>query len=138
VSDDGGSRQVPDGLLYLLTTDHLGHVSSVRPDGGIATHLMWIDWDGQSVLTSSPVGSRKGRNWRLNPHASVSVVDHEDPWRMVSIRGLVTDITPDEGLAFIDKMSIRYVGAPYFRRNYEREIFTITPDHVRASPGRRR
>jgi hypothetical protein len=98
---------------------------------------MWIDWDGEHVLTSSPIGSRKGDNWRRNPQASVSVVDRDDPWRYVIIRGRVTDIRPDTDLAFIDKMSMLYTGSPYFRRT-AREIFVITPDHVRASPGRRR
>jgi PPOX class probable F420-dependent enzyme len=128
---------IPDELVYLLTSDRVGHVSSIRADGSIATHLMWIDWDGDHVLTSSPVGSRKGRNWRSNPQVSVSVVDASDPWRSVIIRGRVTDIRPDVDLAFIDRMSLRYVGAPYLRRHVEREIFVITPDHVRASAGRR-
>jgi len=128
---------IPEDLVDLLTSDRLGHVSSLRADGSIATHLMWIDWDGEHVLTSSPVGSRKGRNWRRNPQASVSVVDARDPWRYVIVRGRVTSIVPDEDLAFIDKMSLRYTGAAYFRRNSAREVFVITPDAVRASRGRR-
>jgi len=130
--------KVPEDLVYLLTGDRLGHVSSIRSDGGIATYLMWIDWDGERVLTSSPVGSRKGANWRANPRASLSVVDADDPWRFLIIRGRVTDIRPDEDLAFIDKMSLRYVGAPYSRRGSQREVFVITPDHVQASRGRGR
>ena len=127
---------VPDGLVDLLTTDRLGHVSALRADGSIATYLMWIDWDGEHVLTSSAVGSRKGANWRRNAQASVSVVDATDPWRFAIVRGRVTDIRPDEGLAFIDKMSLRYTGGPYRFRGSEREIFVITPDHVSASRGR--
>jgi PPOX class probable F420-dependent enzyme len=130
--------QVPEDLADLLSGDRLGHVSSLRPDGSIATHLMWIEWDGRNLLTSSPVGSRKGQNWRANPHASVSVVDGEDPWRYVIIRGRVTDIRPDEDLVLIDRLSLRYTGSPYFRRNSAREVFYITPDHIRASRGRRR
>lgn len=126
---------VPDELVYLLTTDHIGHVSSVRADGAIATYLMWIDWDGERVLTSSPVGSHKGRNWRANPQASVSVVDHEDDWRFITIRGRVTDIRPDVGLEFIDQMSRRYLGSLYRRRDFEREIFEISVDDVRAGRG---
>lgn len=129
---------VPDDLVYLLTSDHVGHVSCLRADGSIVTNLMWIDWDGEHVLTSSPVGSRKGAHWRRDPHASVSVVDRDDLWRYVIVRGRVSDIRPDEGLAFIDKMSMRYVGQPYFRRESPREVFYITPDFVRTSPGRRR
>ena len=131
----GSDHIIPDDLVDLLTTNHVGHVSSVRPDGSIATHLMWIDWDGEHVLTSSPVGSQKGRNWRANANASVSVVDHGDDWRSLIVRGRVTEFRPDVGLVFIDRMSERYLGMPYRRRGYEREIFVITPDHVSISRG---
>lgn len=131
------SAGIPDDLVDLLTTDRVGHVASIRPDGSIAIHITWIDYDGEYVLTSSRVGSRKGRNWRRNPQAAVSVVDRDDAWRFLQIRGRVTDIRPDIGLAFIDKLSRRYLGRDYDRRDSEREIFVITIDHLRASRGRR-
>jgi len=130
------AKDVPDDLKDLLTTNVVGHVSCVSGSGGILTNIMWIDYDGEHVLTSSPVGSVKGRRWRANPHAAVSVVDRDDPWRWLEIRGTVTDIHPDEGLAFINKMSQRYMGRPYGRPG-DREVFVITPDRVRASKGRR-
>ena len=126
---------IPDELLYLVTSDRIGHVSVVRPDNSVVTNLMWIDWDGEHVLTSSPVGSVKGRHVRGNPHVAVSTVDRDDPWRYVIVRGRVTDIRPDTNLEFIDKMSVRYTGQPYFRRNFEREVFVITPDDIQASRG---
>ena len=129
---------VPDDLLDLLTSDRLGHVSAVRPDGSVAQYLMWIDWDGEHVLTSSALGSRKGRHWRRDPQVAVSVVDRDDPWRFLVIRGRVTAMRPDDGLAFIDKMSQRYTGSPYRWRDAPREVFVITPDHVTASGSRRR
>ena len=126
---------IPEDLLYLLTSDHIGSVSSLRRDGSIATNLMWIDWDGEHVLTSSPVGSRKAANWRANPQVSVSVVDHYDDWRFVIVRGRVVDIRPDVDLEFIDRMSMRYTGAPYRRRENPREVFVIGPVNVRAGRG---
>ena len=132
---DESARTIPDDLTDLLTTDHIASVSSIRPSGEIATYLMWVDWDGEYVLSSSPVGSQKARNWRANPHVSVSVVDHYDDWRWIIVRGRVTDIRPDTDLEFIDRMSQRYTGAPYRRRGYEREVFVITPDRVSASQG---
>jgi len=134
VADDRPT--IPDDLVYLLTSDRVGHVSAIRADGSIANHLMWIDWDGEHVLTSSPVGSVKGQNWRRNPQVAMSVVDADDPWRFVIVRGRVTDIRPDIDLAFIDKMSQRYLNVPYRRRDYPREVFEITPDFIEASPGR--
>jgi hypothetical protein len=48
----------------------------------------------------------------------------------------LVDFRPDEGLAFIDRMSDRYTGQPYRMRDRPREVFVIAPDHVRASSGR--
>jgi PPOX class probable F420-dependent enzyme len=127
---------IPAELVDLLTSDRLGHVSSIRHDGSIASYLMWIDWDGEHLLTSSPVGSRKGQNWRANPQAAMSVVAADDPWRFVLIRGRVTAIRPDQDLAFIDKMSLRYTGQQYRWRDAPREVFEITPDYIRTSGGR--
>lgn len=126
---------IPDDLTYLLMTDHIGHVSFIRADGSIATTLMWVDWDGTHVLTSSPVGEYKGRRWRDNPVMSVSVVDHQDDWRFVTVEGRVTEIRPDDGLVFIDRMAQRYTGGPYRWRDHEREVFVVTPDRVRFGHG---
>ena len=128
---------IPQDLADLLTSNVIAHVSARRGDGSIAQYLMWVDYDGEHVLTSSPVGSRKGAHWRRDPHVTLSVVDRSDDWRYLVIRGRVGDIRPDEDLAFIDRMSQRYTGQPYRMRDRPREIFVIEPDHVRASGGRR-
>jgi PPOX class probable F420-dependent enzyme len=128
---------IPQDLADLLASNVLGHVSAHREDGSIAQYLMWVDYDGEHVLTSSPVGSRKGAHWRRDPHITLSVVDRSDDWRYLVIRGRVVDIRPDEGLGFIDRMSQRYTWQPYRMREYPREVFVIEPEHVRASRGRR-
>jgi PPOX class probable F420-dependent enzyme len=130
-------QQIPNELTYLLTTDIPAHVSYTAPDGSVRIVIMWVDYDGEHVVTSSRLGSYKGRAWRKNPQAAVSVVDKQNMWRFVTISGRVTEIKPDAGLAFIDKMSRRYTGADYRFRDFEREIFVITPDRINASTGRR-
>ena len=128
---------VPDELVDLLTTDALGHLATVRADGSLAPAIVWVDFDGEHVLVDSPVGSRKGANIRANPQVAVSVPDHQNPWRFQQIRGHVTGIRPDEGLAKIDQLSQRHTGGPYRWREWPREIFEVTIDHVQASTGRR-
>jgi nitroimidazol reductase NimA-like FMN-containing flavoprotein (pyridoxamine 5'-phosphate oxidase superfamily) len=130
------AASIPDDLLDLVTTNGLGHVSAIRKDGSMAHYLMWIDYDGEHLLTSSMVGSMKAGHWRRNPATTVSVVDRTSDWRYVIARGRVVEVRPDEGLAFIDKMSMRYTGQPYRFRERPREIFVIELDHVTASSGR--
>lgn len=127
---------IPEELAYLLQTNVLAHVTLAEADGTLVTHVMWIDFDGEHVLTSSPKTSYKSRALRRRPNVAISVVDPADPWRRLSISGRVTDIRDDEGLAFINAMSQRYMGGPY-QRPGAREIFIITPERVRAFTGRR-
>ncbi len=131
------SEPIPSDLADLLTTNRLAHVSASRRDGSIAQYLMWVDFDGQHVLISSAVGSRKGAHWRRDPRVTLSVVDRSDDWRYLIIRGRVVEFRPDDGLAFIDRMSQRYTGQPYRMRDRAREVFVIEPEYVRASRGRR-
>ena len=127
---------IPEELTYLLRTNVVAHVSLTEADGSLVTHVMWVDYDDEHILTSSPTASYKSRALRERPNLAVSVVDPADPWRRLSISGRVTEIRNDEGLAFINKLSQRYVGAPY-PRTAPREIFVVTPDRVRAFMGRR-
>ncbi len=128
---------IPPELADLLTGGALGHVSAIRPDGSVAHYIMWIDFDGEHVLTSSMTGSRKGAHWRRDPRVTVSVVDRSDDWRYLIVRGRVVEFRPDENLAFIDTMAERYTGGPYRFREHAREVFVIEPQHVVASTGRR-
>jgi PPOX class probable F420-dependent enzyme len=126
---------VPDELVDLVTTNCVAHVASINPDGSISSHILWIDWDGEHLLISTPVGSVKVRNWRLDPHVGVSVVDRTNPWRYVQVSGHVAEIRPDVDLAVIDRLSHRYVGHEYEDREERREVVVISPDRVRAALG---
>lgn len=129
-------EEVPAELVDLLTGSTLGHVTVVTPKGVLATHIMWIDYEDGHVLTSSRVGSAKGKALRADPRIAVSVVDRANPWRWVSICGRVVEIRPDTDLAFIDKLSRRYTGRDYMMRTMEREVFVIEPDRIRSATGR--
>ena len=128
--------QVPAELVDLLTGSTLGHVTVVTPRGTLISHIMWVDYEGGRVMTSSRVGSAKGKALRADPRVSISVVDSANPWRWVSVSGRVVEIVPDTDLVFIDKMSRRYTGRDYMMRDMAREVFVIEPERVRSSTGR--
>jgi PPOX class probable F420-dependent enzyme len=129
-------NDVPAELVDLLTGSTLGHVTVITPAGALMTHVMWVDYQDGRVLTSSRLGSAKGKALRADPRVSISVVDPANPWRWVTVSGRVVEIHPDTGLAFIDKMSRRYTGRDYMMRDMEREVFVIEPERVRSSSGR--
>lgn len=123
---------IPEQLRDLFDEPALAHVSYINKKGQIVTFPMWVDYDGEHILVSSPVGSRKGQALRERPQVAVSIVSAKDPWHWLSVSGRVVDIQPDHNLEFIDRMSRKYTGKDYSRRT-PREIFTIAIDRVSPS-----
>jgi PPOX class probable F420-dependent enzyme len=120
---------IPDELRDLFQEPALAHVSYVSARGQIVTWPMWVDYDGDNLLISSPVGSRKGRSFRERPQVAISIVSANNPWHWLSASGRVVDFRPDDNLEFIDRMSRKYTGSDYQRRS-PREIFTVAIDRV--------
>jgi PPOX class probable F420-dependent enzyme len=71
---------------------------------------MWVGRDGDDVLFSTVAGRRKHRNLERDPRASVTVIDSEDPYNYVELRGRVTKIEEDVGRAFDTGLSWTYDG----------------------------
>jgi PPOX class probable F420-dependent enzyme len=123
---------IPEALRDLFDEPALAHVSYLNRKGQIVTYPMWVDFDGEHLVVSSPVGSRKGKALRERPQVAVSIVSTKNPWHWLSVSGRVVDIQPDDHLEFIDRMSRKYTGSDYQRRT-PREIFKITIDRVSSS-----
>ena len=123
---------IPDDLKDLFDEPALGHVSYLNSRGQIVTFPMWVDHDGEHLLISSPIGSKKGKALRERPQVSIEVVSPTNAWHWVSASGRVVDIKPDENLEFIDRMSRKYTGHEYQRRA-PREIYTVEIDRLSRS-----
>lgn len=57
---------------------------------------------------------RKRLRW-ITPgaHASLTVLDGDDWYRHITLRGTVARVADDEGLADTDRLARRYTGEPY-------------------------
>ena len=96
---------IPEALRDLFDEPALAQVSYLNRKGQIVTYPMWVDFDGEHLMVSSPVGSRKGKAFRERPQVAVSIVSTKNPWHWLSVSGRVVDIQPDDNLEFIDRMS---------------------------------
>ena len=123
------SASIPVEMLDLFEEPALGVVSYTTAAGQIVPFPMWVDYDGTHLRASSPVGSKKGRALRARPQVGVAIVSTKTPWRWLSLSGRIVEIQPDEGLAFIDRMSQKYSEQAYERRT-PREVFVIELDRV--------
>ena len=125
---------IPPSLLDLFEEPALGHISYTNDQGHIVTFPMWVDYHGEHLLVSSPVGSRKGAAMRERPQVAVSIASTKNQFHWLSASGRVVEFRPDVDLAFIDRMSRKYLGTDYGRRT-PREVFVIEIDRVSDSGG---
>ena len=98
------TAMIPDDLLDLFEEPALGHLSYLNDRGQIVTFPIWVDFDGERILASSPIGSRKGAALRARPQVAVSIASTQNPFHWLSVSGRVTAFTPDEDLAFIHNL----------------------------------
>jgi PPOX class probable F420-dependent enzyme len=84
-------------------------LATLNPDGGPQTSAMWVGRDGDDVLFSTVAGRRKHRNLVRDPRASVTILDSDDPYNYVELRGRAT-ITEDVGRRFDIGLSRTYDG----------------------------
>jgi PPOX class probable F420-dependent enzyme len=127
----GGRRMtdLPAGVRTLFEGQNNGHVATVLPDGAPHTVPVWVGVeDGQVVFLTGPQ-SRKARNLARDPRVAISVTDRENPFWMAQVRGRARRLDGAAAWAIIDRMSHKYVGAPY-PRTEERVIFVVEAEHV--------
>jgi nitroimidazol reductase NimA-like FMN-containing flavoprotein (pyridoxamine 5'-phosphate oxidase superfamily) len=123
------SVPIPPEMLDLFDEPALGHLAYTTDAGQVVSFPLWIDHDGSHLLASSPLGSKKGQAMRKHPQVGISIVSTKTPWHWISASGRVVEIRPDEGLAFINRMSHKYLGQAY-QRPGPREVFVIEIDRV--------
>ena len=130
-------RPIPAEMLDIFEEPALGNVAYRATDERLAIFPMWVSWVGEHLLTSTRVGAHKTTALtRPGTEVAVSIVSGRSPWRWLSLTGHVVDVRPDEGLAFMDSQSRRYLGMDYRDREHGREVLVVELDRVAISPGR--
>lgn len=116
--------------IAILSEPQIANVATVMADGSPQVTPVWIDTDGEAVLFNTAKGRVKHRNLARNPKVAISVVDREDPYRLVVLRGTAELI--DEGAdEHIDRLAKKYLGAdtyPYRKAEEQRVIVRVIPD----------
>ena len=101
---------IPEGYEALLDRPLYGHLATVRPDGTPQVNAMWFTWVGEVLRFTHTSKRQKFRNISMNPAVAMSVIDPDNPYRYLEVRGLVEDIVPDPTGAFYLELNDRYDG----------------------------
>ena len=119
-----------DALRLLGEGKNMATIATVMPDGSPQATVVWIDTDGENVLFNTAEGRVKTNNLRRDPRVAVSVVNADNPYEQVTIRGRVTEMIHEGADDHINALAKKYLGLdeyPHRQPDERRVIVKITP-----------
>lgn len=122
-------EQIPDAGRHLFEGQHFGHVATLMEDGSPQTSPIWLDLDGDTVVFNTAEGRVKTDNLRRDPRVAISVVNSENPYESLLVRG-DAEIVEEGADEHIDKLAKRYMGVDEYPLRQPGEVRVI----VRVKP----
>ncbi len=116
----------------LLDDANFVVVATSNTDGSPQTSVLWATYEGDQLLLSTVRGRKKETNWLKDPRTSVLILDREDPYHFVEVRGTVNMAT-DGGPELIERLSQLYTGRRYTGdegTDHIRVVVRVTPTRV--------
>jgi PPOX class probable F420-dependent enzyme len=125
---------IPDQYLDLLQQKKaFANLATLMRDGSPQVTPVWFDYVDNAIRVNSARGRVKDRNMRVGSPVALAILDPDNPYRYVQIRGRVRKITEDGAVAHIDKLAKKYIGQdkyPWSGPGEVRVIYEIEPERV--------
>jgi PPOX class probable F420-dependent enzyme len=127
------SKVIPEKYQDLFQKKAFASLATLMPDGRPQVTPVWVDYDGDHVIFNSARGRQKDRNVRRDARVALAIVDPDNPYRYMEIRGTVVEITEQGADASINKLAKKYMGLdkyPYSQPGEVRVVYKIRPEHT--------
>jgi PPOX class probable F420-dependent enzyme len=127
------SSPIPDKYLDLFDKKIFAGLATVMPDGSPQVTPVWIDFDGENLLVNTAAGRQKDKNLQREGRVALMLVDPDNPYRYLEVRGQVAERTHDGADDHINKMAKKYLGKdiyPFRQPGEVRVLYKIKPERV--------
>ena len=129
------SQIISGPTAKLVEEKNFAFVATLMKDGSPQITPVWIDFekDTNTVLINTAEGRIKHKNISRDPRIAISVVNHNNPYEMVTIRGKVIEQITKGAAEHVDKLAKKYLGLdiyPYHSPNEKRVVLKIEPERV--------
>jgi PPOX class probable F420-dependent enzyme len=110
-------------------------VATVGADGRPQVTPVWVDFDGRHIRVNTARGRVKDKNFQKSPQVALVIMDPDNPYRYVQIRGKVVEMTEQGADAHIDALSKKYTGQDRYPGRKPGEVrvtVKIAPESVQG------
>ncbi len=125
------AEELDSKTLEILERPNFAHLATVMPDGSPQVTPVWIGVEDGLILINTAEGRVKTENLRRDGRVGISVVDQENPYMSLSIRGTVVEDTHEGADEHIDSQAKKYLDKdkyPFRQPGEERVLFKIRPE----------
>jgi PPOX class probable F420-dependent enzyme len=123
-----------DQYRDLLTEKKaFANLATLMPDGTPQVTPVWFDYVGGAIRVNSARGRVKDRNMKEGSPVALSILDPDNAYRYLQVRGKVRKVTEEGAFAHIDALAKKYLGQdkyPYHQPGDVRVIYEIEPERV--------
>ncbi len=126
---------IPESHADLLDALTVANIATIGPKGEPQVNPVWFEWDGETINLSQNDSKQKYKNLQANPKVAVSILDPENPYRYLEVRGVVSEVVDDADYAFINRQAQRYTKEETFgglQPGEKRVVVKITPERTSA------
>ena len=126
---------IPEKYRDLFNKRAFASLATRMSNGDVQVTPVWVDVDNGNLLFNSARGRVKDKNVRRDPRVTLTLMDPDNPYRYLEVRGRVVDITEKGADQHIDKLAKKYLGVdkyPYRQPGEVRVLYRVKPEHVHA------
>lgn len=115
----------------LVDGRNFATVATINPDGSPQTSVVWVGRDGDAVVFSTVATRRKARNMVRDPRVSLTILNAENPYQTVEIRGRA-ELRDDPDKELPRLLSHKYLGQdpPPEPDSTPRVVVRVVPEKV--------
>lgn len=131
------SQNLSDGAKALIARPVLATLVTLDRRGAPQATPLWIETDGDDLLVNTAKGRVKANNMERDPRVAVTVLDPQNPYNVVALRGTVVEMTHEGADAHIDRLAKKYLGVDEYPNRREGEVrltVRIRVDHIAMQP----
>jgi PPOX class probable F420-dependent enzyme len=97
-------------IKSLFENKNFAFVATSMKDGSPQITPTWVDIQDNHILVNTALGRLKQKNIARDPRVAVSVVDKDNPYHMVAVRGeVIEQVTGGVAESHIDKLAKKYM-----------------------------
>jgi PPOX class probable F420-dependent enzyme len=122
-----------DDLRRLFEFRNLAFISTLSKDGSPNVTPVWAEMVDDIILVNTFETSAKNRNVTNDNRIAISVVEQNNPFNMVSIKGRVIEQTTKGADEHLKRLAKKYlgIGKYYYRKpNRNRVLLKIQPNKI--------